>query len=84
MEVMGSVAGGSLFLRLPRLARGATEALVTEALAHGVRIRSGERFHQAPPSYVTLVLNYAGMSEASLKRAGARLADAYLVVKNEL
>ncbi|NII72483.1 GntR family transcriptional regulator/MocR family aminotransferase [Dyella sp. SG562] len=78
MEVVGSVAGGSLFLRLPRLARGATEALVTEAFARGVRIRSAERFHQTLPEHVTLVLSYAGVSEVSLKRAGVRLAEAYL------
>jgi GntR family transcriptional regulator/MocR family aminotransferase len=78
MEVTGSVAGGSLFVRLPRLPRSATEALVAEALARGVHIRSAERFHRTPPGHVTLVLNYAGLSEASLKRAGARLAEACL------
>jgi GntR family transcriptional regulator/MocR family aminotransferase len=80
MEVTGSVAGGSLFVHLPRLPRRATGALMTEALARGVRIRSAERFHWTPPAHVTLVLSYAGLSEASLKRAGARLAEAYLAV----
>jgi GntR family transcriptional regulator/MocR family aminotransferase len=54
---------------------------MAEALARGVRVRSAERFHQMPPDHVTLVLSYAGVSEASLKRAGARLAEAYLAVK---
>lgn len=80
MEVTGSVAGGSLFVHLPRLPRSATGALMAEALARGVRIRSAERFHRMPPDHVTLVLSYAGLSEASLKRAGARLAEACLAV----
>ena len=80
MEVAGSVAGGSLFVHLPRLPRSATGALVAEALARGVRIRSAERFHRMPPDHVTLVLSYAGVSEVSLKRAGVRLAEAYLTV----
>lgn len=81
MEVTGSVAGGSLFVHLPELPRSATEALIAEALARGVRIRSADRFHQSPPDHVTLVLSYAGLSEANLKRAGARLAEAYLAVR---
>ncbi|KRE96765.1 transcriptional regulator [Frateuria sp. Soil773] len=80
MEVAGSVAGGSLFVHLPRLPRSATGALVAEALARGVRIRSAERFHRTPPDHVTLVLSYAGVSEANLKRAAVRLAEAYLAV----
>jgi GntR family transcriptional regulator/MocR family aminotransferase len=80
MEVTGSVAGGSLFVHLPRLPRSATGALMAEALARGVRIRSAERFHRRPPDHVTLVLSYAGVSEAGLKRAGARLAEAYRAV----
>ena len=82
MEVTGSVAGGSLFVHLPQLPRSATEALLSEALACGVRIRSAERFHRIQPEHVTLVLSYAGVSEASLKRAGARVAEAYLAVKH--
>ena len=82
MEVTGSVAGGSLFVNLPQLPRSATEALMAEALARGVRIRSAERFHRMPPEHVALVLSYAGVSEANLKRAGARLAEAYLEIKN--
>lgn len=81
MEVMGSVAGGSLFVRLPRLARSATGVLVAEALAQGVRIRSAEPFYRVAPGGVTLVLSYAGVSEVGLKRAGVRLAEAYLAVK---
>lgn len=81
MEVTGSVAGGSLFVHLPQLPLSATEALMAEALARGVRIRSAERFHRMPPEHVTLVLSYAGLSEASLKRAGAGLAEAYLQIK---
>jgi GntR family transcriptional regulator/MocR family aminotransferase len=80
MEVTGSVAGGSLFVHLPRLPRSATGALVAQALARGVRIRSAERFHRTPPDHVTLVLSYAGVSEANLKRAASRLADAYLAL----
>lgn len=80
MEVTGSVAGGSLFVHLPRLPRSATGALMAEALVRGVRIRSAERFHRLPPDHVTLVLSYAGVSEASLKRAGTRLAEAYRAV----
>jgi len=80
MEVTGSVAGGSLFVHLPRLPRSATAALIAEALERGVRIRSAERFHCTPPDHVTLVLSYAGLSEASLRRAGARLADACLAM----
>ena len=83
MAVTGSVAGGSLFVHLPRLPRSSTGALMAEALARGVRIRSAERFHRMPPDHVTLVLSYAGVSEANLKRAGARLAEAYLAVKKE-
>ena len=60
--------------------RDATDALMAEALARGVRIRSAECFHRMPPDHVTLVLSYAGVSEANLKRAGARLAEAYLAV----
>lgn len=81
MTVTGSVAGGSLFVHLPELPRDATHALLAEALARGVRIRSAERFHRAPPDHVTLVLSYAGVPEASLKRAGTRIAEAYLSVK---
>jgi GntR family transcriptional regulator/MocR family aminotransferase len=81
MEVTGSVAGGSLFVHLPRLPRCATGALIAEARARGVRIRSAERFHRTPPDHVTLVLSYAGVSEANLKRAGVRLAEAYVAVK---
>lgn len=80
MEVSGSVAGGSLFVHLPQLPSSATDALIAEALARGVHIRSARRFHQVPPQHVTLVLSYAGLSEANLKRAGARLAEAYLAV----
>lgn len=80
MTVTGSVAGGSLFVHLPQLPRHATEALMAEALTRGVRIRSAERFHRTPPDHVTLVLSYAGVSEANLKRAGTRLAEAYLAV----
>jgi GntR family transcriptional regulator/MocR family aminotransferase len=80
MEASGSVAGGSLFVRLPRLPCSATGVLVAEALARGVRIRSAERFHRTPPDHATLVLSYAGVSEAALKRAAARLAEAYLAV----
>jgi GntR family transcriptional regulator/MocR family aminotransferase len=83
MEVTGSVAGGSLFVHLPQLPRSATEALIAEALARGVRIRSAERFHRMAPEHITLVLSYAGMSETSLKRAGERLAEAYLAVKQK-
>jgi len=83
MTVTTSVAGGSLFVHLPQLPRSATQALMTEALAHGVRIRSAEHFHRAPPDHVTLVLSYAGVSEANLKRAGARLAEAYFAVKEK-
>ena len=83
MEVTGSVAGGTLFVHLRQLPRHATGALMAEALARGVRIRSAERFHQTPPAHVTLVLSYAGVSEANLKRAGARLAEAYDAVKKE-
>lgn len=78
MEVTSSLAGGSLFVHLPRLPRSATGALIAEALARGVRIRSAERFHRMPPDHVTLVLSYAGVSEANLHRAGAKLAEAYL------
>ncbi len=81
MEVTGSVAGGSLFVHLPGLPRNTTDTLVTEALVRGVRIRSAECFYQAPPDHVALVLSYAGVSEANLKRAGIRLAEAYLAVK---
>jgi GntR family transcriptional regulator / MocR family aminotransferase len=77
------VAGGSLFVRLPQLPRSATDPLIAEALARGVRIRSAERFHRLPPEHVTLVLNYAAISEAGLKRAGARLAEAYLAIKEK-
>jgi GntR family transcriptional regulator/MocR family aminotransferase len=80
MEVTGSVAGGALFVHLPRLPRSATGALVAQALARGVRIRSAERFHRTPPDHVTLVLSYAGVSEANLKRAASRLANAYLAL----
>ena len=80
MEVTSSVAGGSLFVHLPRLPRSATAALMAEALARGVRIRSAECFHQIPPDHVTLVLSYSGVSEANLKRAGAMLAESYLPV----
>lgn len=80
LQVTGSVAGGSLFVHLPGLPRDATAALLAEALARGVRIRSAERFHRVPPDHVTLVLSYAGVPEASLKRAGARIAEAYLSV----
>lgn len=80
MEAASPVAGGSLFVHLPRLPRSATTSLMAEALARGVRIRSAERFHRMPPEHVTLVLSYSGVSEAGLKRAGARLADAYLAV----
>lgn len=80
MRVTSTVAGGSIFVHLPRLPRSATGALITEALARGVHIRSAERFHQVPPGHVTLVLSYAGLSDANLKRAGAALADAYLAV----
>lgn len=75
------VAGGSLFVHLPRLPRNATGALMAEALARGVRVRSAERFHRIPPEHVTLVLSYAGLSEASLKRAGARLAEVCLAIQ---
>lgn len=84
MAVTGSVAGGSLFVHLPRLPRSATGALIAEAMTRGVRIRSAERFHRMPPDHVTLVLSYAGVSEASLKRAGTALAEAYMVVEKEL
>jgi GntR family transcriptional regulator/MocR family aminotransferase len=57
---------------------------MAEALARGVCIRSAERFHRMPPDHVTLVLSYAGLSEASLKRAGARLAEACLVVEKRV
>jgi GntR family transcriptional regulator/MocR family aminotransferase len=80
MVVRGSVAGGSLFVHLPRLPRRATSALVAEALARGVRVRSAERLHRTPPEHVTLVLSYAGISEVNLKRAGVRLAEAYLAM----
>jgi GntR family transcriptional regulator / MocR family aminotransferase len=80
MAVTGSVAGGSLFVSLPALPRTATDALLAEALARGVRIRSAERFHRTPPDHVTLLLSYAGMPETSLKRAGTRLAEAYAAV----
>ncbi|MGN2245000.1 hypothetical protein ACFWZU_16005 [Frateuria sp. GZRR33] len=49
-----------------------------------MRIRSAERFHDTPPGHVTLVLSYAGVSEANLKRAGARLADACVAVAERL
>jgi GntR family transcriptional regulator/MocR family aminotransferase len=81
MTVTGSVAGGSLFVHLLGLPRDATATLLAEALARGVRIRSAERFHRVLPDHVTLVLSYAGVPEASLKRAGARIAEAYLSVK---
>jgi GntR family transcriptional regulator / MocR family aminotransferase len=77
VEITGSVAGGSLFVHLPHLPRNATDALLDEALAQGVHICSAERLHSEPPHHVTLVLHYAGISETNLKRAGARLADAY-------
>lgn len=80
MTVTGSVAGGSLFIHFHGLPRSATDALLAEALNRGVRIRSAERFHRAPPDHVTLVLSYAGVSEANLKRAGVRLAESYLAV----
>jgi GntR family transcriptional regulator / MocR family aminotransferase len=84
MAVTGSVAGGSLFMHLPGLPRSATGALLAEALARGVRIRSAEGFHRVPPDHVTLVLSYAGVSEANLKRAGARLAEACVAVEKGL
>ncbi|UPG94324.1 PLP-dependent aminotransferase family protein [Luteibacter aegosomatissinici] len=84
MSVTGSVAGGSLFVHLPGLPRSATEALISEALAHGVRIRSAERLYRVPPEHVTLVLSYAGVAEVALKRAGVRLAEAYFAVRGRL
>ena len=81
MAVPGEVAGGSLFMHLPELARGATDALLAEALAGGVRVRSAERFYRTPPAHATLVLSYGGLPEANLKRAGARLADAYFAIR---
>lgn len=81
MTVTDAVAGGSLFVHLPRLPRHATAALLAEALARGVRIRSAECFHRALPDHVTLVLSYAGVSEADLKRAGAQLAGACLAIE---
>ncbi|WP_240147845.1 PLP-dependent aminotransferase family protein [Luteibacter yeojuensis] len=81
MTVTGSVAGGSLFVQFPRLPRSATGSLVAESLARGVRVRSAERFHRIPPDHVTLVLSYAGMPETSLRRAGQRLAEAYLAIE---
>lgn len=41
-----------------------------------MRLRSGAALHAAPPAHVTLVLNYATLSEATLKAAAARLAQA--------
>jgi len=80
MEVTGAVAGGSLFVHLPRLPRSAIAALMAEALVRGVRIRSAECFHRTPPDHVTLVLSYAGISEAKLKCAAVRFAEAYMAV----
>jgi len=83
MTVPGSVAGGSLYVAFPELPRSATDSLVAEALSRGVRIRSAERFHSAPPDHVTVVLSYAGLAEANLKRAGAWVAEAYLAVASQ-
>ncbi|UPG85970.1 PLP-dependent aminotransferase family protein [Luteibacter aegosomatis] len=81
MTVTGSVAGGSLFVHFSRLPRDATERLVEETFARDVRIRTAERFHRAPPDHVTLVLSYAGVTEANLRRAGERIAEAYLATE---
>jgi GntR family transcriptional regulator / MocR family aminotransferase len=75
-EVAGEGAAGTLFASLPGLPGECTAELLAEALARGVRLCSGEALHAMPPSHVTLVLNYATLSEATLKAAAARLAQA--------
>ena len=75
-EVAGEGAAGTLFASLPGLPGECTAELLAEALARGVRLCSGEALHAMPPSHVTLVLYYATLSEATLKAAAARLAQA--------
>jgi len=76
VEVAGEGAAGTLFARLPGLPGESTADLLAEALVHGVRVRSGQALHATPPAHVTLVLNYASLSESTLKVAAARLAQA--------
>lgn len=76
IEMAGEGAAGTLFARLPQLPDACTDELLAEALDRGVRLRSGRALHATPPAHVTLVLNYATLSEATLKVAAARLAQA--------
>ncbi|MGN2245486.1 hypothetical protein ACFWZ3_02220 [Frateuria sp. GZRR35] len=57
IEVAGEGAAGTLFARLPGLPGECADGLLVEALARGVRLRSGAALHAAPPAHVTLVLN---------------------------
>lgn len=80
IEIAGEGAAGTLFARLPGLPGESVADLLAEALACGVRLRSGEALHATPPSHVTLVLNYATLPEPTLKEAAARLAQAFEAV----
>ncbi|MHB1057876.1 MAG: MocR-like pyridoxine biosynthesis transcription factor PdxR [Rhodanobacter sp.] len=76
VEMSSETAGNMLFVALPGLPHAATGELLAEALACGLRVRSGEHFYMDKPSHVTLALHYAAVSEPLLKQAAARLAEA--------
>lgn len=80
VRIAGEGAAGTLFASLPGLPGESIDELLAQALASGVRLRSGGPLHATPPAHATLVLNYATLPAATLQVAAARIAQACAAV----
>lgn len=75
VSIAGEQAGLHFLLTLPRLSEG---ELVARAAARSVRIHPLSRYcHSVPPLPSTVVLGFAGLSEADLAGAAAALGAAW-------
>jgi GntR family transcriptional regulator/MocR family aminotransferase len=77
VEVLGANAGLHVMLRLHDVPLAAEPELIAEAERAGVRVYSPVRFYAAPRERpeAELLLGYASLSMAQIRRGVARLAD---------
>lgn len=74
-KISGQDAGLHFLLTVPRFSEG---KLVARAASRSVRVHPLSRYyHSAAPRPSTVVLGFAGLTEADLKDAAAALAEAY-------
>lgn len=68
---------GNLLLHFDDLPAARTDAFLSAALRHGVRLHSGAGYFWQASPYVTVLLRYLGVGEDQLGEAVRRMARAY-------